>query len=136
MKAGIDKVKDKIKKLFALSKSSNANEAALALEMVQKLMAEYGVKRNEVGEFIITQENIDGNSGKHPPKYEMYLAREIAAVFGCWAAYGVAGRIQKYFYGYDCNRYSYDDPKYGQFFLSGTNEHNADKRSIHRQEAL
>jgi hypothetical protein len=33
--ADLDKIKDKIKKLFALSKSPNANEAAAALEMAQ-----------------------------------------------------------------------------------------------------
>jgi hypothetical protein len=112
MKSDIDKVKDKIKKLFALSKSPNANEAATALEMAQKLMDEYGVKRNEVGEFEITEENIDGNSGMRPPQYEVYLAAEIATAFGCRIAYGVVRRIHKSFYGYD-----YTDPKYGHLFV-------------------
>jgi hypothetical protein len=112
MKANIDNVKNKIKKLFALSKSSNANEAALALEMAQKLMAEYGVKRNEVGEFEIAEEKIDGNSGIHPPQYEVYLAGETAKAFGCRIAYGVTRRIPKSFYGYD-----YTDPKYGHIFV-------------------
>jgi hypothetical protein len=110
--ANIDKVKSKIKKLFALSKSPNANEAAIALEMAQKLMAEYGVKRNEVGEFEIAKENIDGNSGTHPPKYEIHLAGKIADAFGCRIAYGVVRRVPKSFYG---NYYT--DPKYGHIFV-------------------
>jgi hypothetical protein len=46
----LERVKEKIKKLFALTKSSNANEASVALEMAQKLMAAYGIERNAVGE--------------------------------------------------------------------------------------
>jgi hypothetical protein len=83
-----NKIKDRIKKLFALSKSPNANEAALALEMAQKLMAEYGVKRNEVGEFEIVKEEVKTNSGEKPPRYEVYLAGKIAEAFGCRIAYG------------------------------------------------
>jgi hypothetical protein len=112
MNSDIDKIKAKIKKLFALSKSPNANEAAIALEMAQKLMAEYGVKCNEVGEFEIVKETIDGNGGTHPPQYEIYLAGEIAKAFGCRIAYGVVRHIPKSFYG----NY-YEDPKYGHVFV-------------------
>jgi hypothetical protein len=108
----LNKIREKIKKLFALSKSPNANEASTALEMAQKLMAEYGVKRNEVGEFEITRERIDGNSGLHPPQYEIYLAAEIEDAFGCRIAYGVVRHIPKMFYGHN-----YDDPKYGHIFV-------------------
>jgi hypothetical protein len=108
----LDKIRSKIKKLFALSKSPNANEASIALEMAQKLMAEHGVKRNEIGEFEIEREKIDGNSGVHPPQYEIYLAGKIAKAFGCRIAYGVTKRIPKSFYGYD-----YTDPKYGHIFV-------------------
>ncbi|MDR0759668.1 MAG: DUF2786 domain-containing protein [Treponema sp.] len=108
----LDKIKTKIKKLFALSKSPNANEASIALEMAQKLMAECGVKRNDVGEFEIVEEKIDGNSGIHPPQYEIYLTGEIAKAFGCRIAYGTVRRIPKSFYGYD-----YHDPKYGHIFV-------------------
>jgi hypothetical protein len=107
-----EKIKSKIKQLLALSKSPNANEAALALEMAQKLMAECGVKLNEVGEFEIMEEKIDGNGGVHPPQYEVYLAGEIATAFGCRIAYGVVRRIPKSFYG---NYYT--DPKYGHIFV-------------------
>ncbi|MDR0710346.1 MAG: DUF2786 domain-containing protein [Spirochaetaceae bacterium] len=84
-----DKIKDKIKKLFALSKSPNAHEASIALEMAQKLMAEYGIKRNDVGEFEVIKEVVKGNGGEKPPRYEVYLVGEIAEAFGCRNAYGM-----------------------------------------------
>jgi len=83
-----EKIKAKLKKLFALSRSSNANEAALALEMAQKLMLEHGIKRNEVGEFEIIKEDIKGNSGERPPKHEVHLTSSIGKAFGCKTAYG------------------------------------------------
>jgi hypothetical protein len=84
----LDKIKAKLKKLFALSKSSNANEAALALEMAQKLMIEHGIKRNEVGEFEVIEDDIKGSGNKRPPRYEVYLTSNIAKAFGCQTAYG------------------------------------------------
>ena len=48
MKTDIDKIKAKIKKLFALSQSPNANGAAAALETAQKLMGEYGIIKSEI----------------------------------------------------------------------------------------
>jgi hypothetical protein len=77
-----------LKKLFALSKSPNANEAALALEMAQKLMIEHGIKRNYVGEFEVIEEDIKGNGGMKPTRYENYLVHSIAKAFGCQSAYG------------------------------------------------
>jgi hypothetical protein len=84
-----DKIKDKIKKLFALSKSPNANEAATALEMAQKMMEAYGIRRNDVGEFEVIKEGVKGNGGEKPPRYEVYLVGEIAQSFGCRYAYGM-----------------------------------------------
>ena len=98
----IDKIKAKIKKLFALSKSPNANEAAIALEMAQKLMIEHGIKRNDVGEFEVIEEDIRGNSGERPPKHESYLTSMIADAFGCRSAYGYQGHSENWhsYYGY------------------------------------
>jgi hypothetical protein len=84
----LDKIKAKLKKLFALSRSSNANEAALALEMAQKLMMEHGIKRNDVGEFEIIREDVKGGGNERPPKYEICLTANIATAFGCQIAYG------------------------------------------------
>jgi hypothetical protein len=87
----LDKIKIKLKKLFALSKSPNANEAALALEMAQKLMIEHGIKRNDVGEFEVIKDDVRGNGGERPPTYEAYLVSSIAEAFGCRASYGYQG---------------------------------------------
>jgi hypothetical protein len=106
------KIKEKIKKLFALSKSPNAHEASLALERAQKLMAEYGIERKEVGEFEIIEEKIKGNGGKNPPRYEVYLAVEIANAFGCRCAYGTVNKKSKTFYGSE-----YYDYEYGHIFV-------------------
>jgi hypothetical protein len=89
MQDDIGKVKGKIKKLFALSKSPNANEAAAALEMAQKLMAEHGVRLNNAGVFETAEHEIKGNGGAKPPRYEVYLMSRIAKAFGCRNAYGL-----------------------------------------------
>ena len=98
----LNKIKSKIKKLFALSKSPNANEAALALEMAQKLMIEYGIKRNDVGEFEVIQEDVKGNGGGRPAQYENYLISSIAGAFGCSTAYGCQGHSENWrrYFGY------------------------------------
>jgi len=85
----LEKIKAKIKKLFALSKSPNANEAAIALEMAQKLMIEHGIRRNDVGEYEVITEEFKGNGGQHPPRYEAHLVSKIASAFGCKYAYGL-----------------------------------------------
>jgi len=98
----LEKIKAKIKKLFALSKSPNANEAAIALEVAQKLMIEHGIKRNEVGEFEVIEEDVRGNGGERPPKHESYLTSMIADAFGCRSAYGYQGHSSNWhsYYGY------------------------------------
>ena len=88
----LDKIKAKIKKLLALSKSPNANEAAVALEMAQKLMMEYGVQSNEAGDFEITEKDVKGNGGRKPLYHETRLISKIAVAFGCKSAYGFLRR--------------------------------------------
>jgi hypothetical protein len=95
------RIKEKIRKLFALSKSSNPGEASLALEMAQRLTAKYGI--GPVSEFEITEEEVKGNGGKKPPGYEAYLISKIAGGFGCKSAYGKVNFRPKQFFGYDCD---------------------------------
>jgi hypothetical protein len=83
MKTDIDKIKDKIKKLFALSKSPNANEAAAALETAQRLMDEYGLIKSEIPTVDINEDETYRASGVTPPQYEINLAVSIAEAFGC-----------------------------------------------------
>jgi hypothetical protein len=83
MNTGIDKIKDRIKKLFALSKSPNANEAAAALEMAQKLMDEYGLIKSEIPVLDVNEDEAPRAGGNIPPQYEINLAVSIAEAFGC-----------------------------------------------------
>jgi hypothetical protein len=95
----LEKIKSKLKKLFALSRSPNVNEAAIALEMAQKLKIEHGIKRNDVGKFEVIEEKIRG-SGKRPPKHEVHLITSIATAFGCSCAYGYQGHSEDWHYLY------------------------------------
>lgn len=83
-----DKVITKIKKLLALSKSTNCNESATALEMAQRLIKEYEISYDLIKDIEITENKIETFSGKKPPFFEMILVGNIADAFGCDAAYG------------------------------------------------
>jgi hypothetical protein len=100
MKSDIEKIKDKIKKLLALSNSPNANEAALALEMAQELMGKYHIGAESISRFDISREEVTANGGEHPPKYEMVLAVYIAKAFGCRLAYGPVKKEERWYYGH------------------------------------
>jgi hypothetical protein len=79
----LEKIKAKIKKLFALSKSPNANEAAAALEMAQKLMDEYSIIKSEIPTLDVNEDEAPRASGNTPPQYEINLAVSIASALGC-----------------------------------------------------
>jgi hypothetical protein len=96
----IEKIKDKIKKLLALSKSPNANEAAAALQMAQELMEKYNIGAESVSQCDISKEELKGNSGERPPKYELILVSCIAKAFGCRSAYGGVKIKDRWCYGH------------------------------------
>ncbi|HWR12472.1 MAG TPA: DUF2786 domain-containing protein [Rectinemataceae bacterium] len=73
----------KIKKLLALGKSPNANEAATAILKAQELMERYGVDINTVETSEIVEEELNRHVGKKPSAYEAYLMSSIARAFGC-----------------------------------------------------
>ncbi len=52
-----DVIKNKIKKLFALSKSPNEHEAMAALEKAEQLLKEYSLSKDDV---LITQQEVKG----------------------------------------------------------------------------
>ena len=79
----LEKIKDKIKKLFALSKSSNPNEAASALAMAQKLMEDHGLIKTDIPTLDVNENTTPRGSGNKPPVYEVSLAVSIAEAFGC-----------------------------------------------------
>jgi hypothetical protein len=74
---------DKVKKLLALSKSPNANEAAAALQRAQQLMEEYGIEQETVVAAEIVEEEVIRHGGTKPPAFEVYLVTAIARSFGC-----------------------------------------------------
>jgi len=83
-----ERVLNRIKKLLALSKSTNSNESATALEMAQRLIKEYEISYDLVSDIEISENKIETHSGKKPPYFEMILVGNIADAFGCEAAYG------------------------------------------------
>jgi hypothetical protein len=85
----IEHIRRKIRKLFALSASSNPNEAAAALEKAQELMREYAVHIDaaELAGMWRTEVKT-GSRGKDSPLHEIMLMNAIAKAFGCRRAYG------------------------------------------------
>ncbi|MDR1506341.1 MAG: DUF2786 domain-containing protein [Treponema sp.] len=96
----IEKIKDKIKKLFALSGSPNANEAAAALQMAQELMERYNIGMESVSRLDIGKEKLKSNGGESPSKYETVLTVFVAKAFGCRAAHGIVKTKVRLHYGW------------------------------------
>jgi hypothetical protein len=79
-----ERILGKIKKCLALSKSSNANEAATAMRQAQKLMEAHGVTSldlqiSDVGEAEVKS----AVSVSVVRQWELYLVKTIAKAFGC-----------------------------------------------------
>jgi hypothetical protein len=85
----IENLKRRIKKLFALSASSNPNESAAALEKAQKLMQEYSVNMSASDLFNFNRVEVKTPcSGHATPLHETMLMNDISKAFGCRRAYG------------------------------------------------
>lgn len=81
---GDAKILDKIKKLLALGTSNNEHEAAAALAMAQKLMAEHGVTTSELKLADVTHVDVlSPFSISKINDYEGQLAKTIAKLFSC-----------------------------------------------------
>lgn len=92
------KTMERIRKLFALSKSSNPAEAALALERAQKLMLEAGVTQDDL-DFASIKESVSDfafSKALKPPQWMISLGAIICVQFGVKARAGL-GKIV--FYG-------------------------------------
>ncbi|AMM81395.1 TPA: DUF2786 domain-containing protein [Pasteurella multocida] len=79
MKKDNEKLLKKIKKLLALSKSSNPHEAAKALEIAQKLMAEHNVNSIDVE---ISESDSKQKFSRKTGEYVHALASLIERAFG------------------------------------------------------
>jgi hypothetical protein len=85
----IERIRSRIKKLFALATSSNPNEAAAALEKAQELMREYAVHIDAAELADMRRGEVKTNSrGCQAPLHEVMLIRAVAEAFGCRSAYG------------------------------------------------
>ncbi|MBP4133545.1 DUF2786 domain-containing protein [Gallibacterium anatis] len=90
-----DKILKKIKKLLALSKSTNPHEAAKALEMAQKLMSEHQI------DYV----DIEVSSIHNKKQFALNTARYVLMLAGLLRkAFGVEAYVSNY----------YDNSKYGE----------------------
>jgi len=80
MKNNISIIKNKIRKLLALSKSPNENEAAAALEKANKLMEEYSLDETE-----IHFESAGVKSTKTYTLWRTIIANAVTWLYGCYS---------------------------------------------------
>lgn len=79
-----EKVIEKIKSLFSMSKSSNVNEAQVALVKARKLMDEYSISTSELIEQGIDEKNPDSkHNSKNIPDYVSALTSLVCKLFQC-----------------------------------------------------
>lgn len=99
------KILEKIKKCLALSKSSNANEAAAALRQAQKLMQQHNINSDDVELSSIKESQCAAGNAQVLPRWHSFLASTIEKAFGVKAIYsrGIAGWIKSrmHFIGVD-----------------------------------
>lgn len=84
------KIIEKIKKLLALSESSNENEAQLSLLKAQELLVKHKLSLKEVREFKVYNSEIKekrSNVSFTKAKWKAKLGRLIAENFGCYMYY-------------------------------------------------
>lgn len=74
----------KIKKCLALSKSSNPNEAAIAMRQAQKLMQEHNISESVIDlPRIVASNRIRSQAVSRPKDYETWLMHIVKDSFGC-----------------------------------------------------
>ena len=74
----IENIKTKIRKLLALSKSDNENEAAAALEKANKLIEQFGLDKE-----ALHFESVRAKATKTYSKWRTMLSGSIAWLYGC-----------------------------------------------------
>lgn len=77
----------RIQKCLALSKSSNAGEAAAAMRQAQKLMTAFNLEPEHVGMLVIEIHEAKSIACTKPPQWEVWLAAIIGKAFGCRAVH-------------------------------------------------
>lgn len=74
---------EKIKHCLALSKSSNENEAAMALRQAHAMMQKHNISMHQIKLSDITRTNSQTTVAQKPHAYQVMLANLIAKKFGC-----------------------------------------------------
>jgi hypothetical protein len=73
----------KIRKCLALSRSANEHEAAAALEMARKLMADLGLSDDDAAFIDVEESAARGSRCIRPAMWEALLAATVARAIGC-----------------------------------------------------
>ena len=71
----------RLRKIMALTESSNPGEASAALHQAQVLMAKHNLTAEAVAQSTITESSVDC-TGKDLPEWESHLARVVSASMG------------------------------------------------------
>ncbi|GHU05047.1 hypothetical protein FACS1894147_10800 [Spirochaetia bacterium] len=79
MKDNLDAIKKRIKKILALSKSPNENEADTALKLAQKLMEEYHLNESEC---LYERQSVPAT--KRLSQWRTILANAVARLYCCY----------------------------------------------------
>jgi len=93
MNADLETIKKRIKKLLALSKSPNENEAMAALQKAQELMEEYRITEAEC---VYASQTVKAT--KRESAWRSTLANTVASLYACEALHD-ASSGEMIFYG-------------------------------------
>lgn len=109
-----ERIIEKIRKCLALSGSSNAHEAAIALRQAQALMARHGINDNDLLAAEAREARTQAGVKRRPTGHEATLADTVAKAFQCdlffaqgrrdkgeWVFVGVGGRETIAQYAFD-----------------------------------
>lgn len=103
-KKKMDKVLERIKKLIALSKSSNENEAAIALERAQEMLAEYNLTLDDIADADDPDIVVDAGKVHDIMPYRRWVVTTVAELYFCEGIYTHVLRRSKSGSIYKCER--------------------------------
>lgn len=109
-KEELDKIKRKLTKLLALSSSTNAAEAALAMEKCQELMQKYNIRTVDVDEVNRTADVKDSAVEGYTDKHEQWESKLGAIIASCLDGVAVI------------NLHPRNNAKWQLIFVAGTSE--------------
>lgn len=97
----------KLRKCMALSRSANEHEAAAALNVARRLMAEHGITEDDVALAEIAEATARGSRTRRPAQWESFLCAAVRRSFGvsafvdeagdwCFVGRGAAPEVARY----------------------------------------